>query len=85
MASVKIKETMEDWYSVERDFIAVTTDLTKQVSTKYHGIRAMLVVNKNYGFGFGFTETQKFWFLPKPIMNRNRNPNFREFSPFLLI
>ena len=41
MASVKIKETMEDWYSVERDFIAVITDLTKQVSTKYHGIRAM--------------------------------------------
>ena len=32
MASVKIKETMEDWYSVERDFIAVITDLTKQVS-----------------------------------------------------
>ena len=32
MASVKIKETMEDWFSVERDFIAVITDLTKQVS-----------------------------------------------------
>ena len=53
MASVKIKETMEDWYSVERDFIAVITDLTKQVSTKYHGIRAMhLKINLQYGFFF---------------------------------
>ena len=40
---------MEDWYSVERDFIAVITDLTKQVSTKYHGIRAMhLKINLQY-------------------------------------
>ena len=44
---------MEDWYSVERDFIAVITDLTKQVSTKYHGIRAMhLKINLQYGIFF---------------------------------
>ena len=32
MGSVKIKETMGDWYSVERDFIAVITGMMRQVS-----------------------------------------------------